>query len=355
MSLINKMLKDLETRQGAASPQPGGRQIFQDLLSVNRDRQRVRGLVIGVLAAVALAVAGYYGVTHWDNRSIPTATTTLPIVASTPVSPAVDTVATLTSSAPAPVVMPPATATAVQPPKPLALAPAKSAAARAPVTKPASAKSKTAKTEAAPNTGAQFERTERPYSPEELAENAYRDAAQLRAQGNPAEAERRLKALLATNPKQVKARELLASIQLDSGRWAEAQDTLEQGVTQVPGYLAFRFQLARLYLEQGADEQALALLESARREGRTDPELYGFLAALYQRGGRHADAVKNYQEALTLRPVEGKWWLGLGISLEGTKNVSAARDAYRQALESGRLTSNLSRYAEDRLKALVVR
>jgi len=353
VSLINKMLKDLESRQGAASPHPGGRPIFQDLHAVNRDRRRVRGLVIGVLAAVGLAAAGYYGVTHWDNRSTPTAATILPMVASTPVSPAVDTAATLTSTPPALVVTPPATPTVAPSPKPPA--PAKPTAARPSATKPVPAKTKTAKTEVVPNAAAQFERTERPYSPEELAENAYRDAAQLRAQGNPAEAERRLKALLATNPKQVKARELLASIQLDSGRWAEAQETLEQGVTQVPEYLAFRFQLARLYLEHGADEQALALLESARREGRTDPELYGFLAALYQRAGRHAEAVKNYQDALALRPTEGKWWLGLGISLEATKNVSTARDAYRRALESGRLTASLSRYAEDRLRALAAR
>jgi MSHA biogenesis protein MshN len=344
------MLKDLESRQGAASPPSAGRPVFQDLLPVNRDRRHVRGLVVGVLAAVVLVIAGYYGATRWGNRSTP-AVATMPIVASMPVSPAIDPAATMEGNAPAPAVTPLATTAAAPPPKP----PAPVKSSRPPVTKPASAETKTANTEALPNTGAHFERTERPYTPEELAENAYRDAAQLRVQGNPAEAERRLKTLLAGNPRQVKARELLASIQLDSGRWVEAQDTLEQGVTQVPEYLAFRFQLARLHLEHGADAQALALLESARREGRTDPELYGFLAALYQRGGRHADAVKNYQDALALRPTEGKWWLGLGISLEGTKNVSAARDAYRRALESGRLTASLSRYAEDRLRALAAR
>jgi MSHA biogenesis protein MshN len=349
VSLINKMLKDLETRQGGASTPPGDRPIFQDLLSVNHDRRRVRGRVLGALAAVVLMATGYYGVTHWGNQSTPTVATTLPVINPVPVSPAVDTVATQAGSAPAADVTPPvAAAPAPQPP-------AKRAAAHPPVAKPTVAASKVAKTETAQNTGAHFERTERPYSPEELAENAYRNAAQLRAQGNPAEAERQLKTLLASDPKQVKARELLVSIQLDSGRWVEAQDTLEQGVAQVPAYLAFRFQLARLYLEHGADDQALTLLEGARREGRTDPELYAFLAALYQRAGRHADAVKNYQDALAMQPVEGKWWLGLGISLEATKNVPAARDAYHRALESGRLTANLSRYAEERLRALAAR
>jgi len=348
VSLINKMLKDLETRQAAASPLPGDRPIFQDLLSVNHDRRRVRGRVLGVLATLILIAAGYYGVTHLSYRSVPTADNALPVVAAPALSPVVDTRVTATSPLD---ITPVVTPTPASTPKPSA--PAKPAASRPPASKPAAAKA--AKAEAEPSTAAHFERTERPYSPEELAENVYRDAAQLRAQGNPAEAERRLKALLTTNPKPVKARELLVSIQLDSGRWVEAQDTLEQGVAQVPDYLAFRFQLARLYLEHGSDEQALTLLESARREGRADPELFAFLAALYQRAGRHADAVKNYQDALALRPTEGKWWLGLGISLEGTKNVAAARDAYRRALESGRLTANLAHYAEDRIRALAVR
>jgi MSHA biogenesis protein MshN len=350
VSLINKMLKDLETRQAAAAPPPGGRAIFQDLQPVNHDRRRVPGLVIGTLLTVGLVAAGYFGVTHWDSRSMPTADNSLPAVVATPASTAVDTTATLTSPVPAPAVSPPASATATL--STTLPTPAKLAAAHPSATKPPATAIKAAKVEAPPNTGAHIERTEQPYTADELAENAYRDAAQLRAQGNPAEAERRLKTLLVSHPKLIKARELLANIQLDSGRWVEAQDTLEQGVALTPEYLAFRFQLARLYLEHGADEQALTLLESARHEGRTDPELYAFLAALYERGGRHADAVKNYQDALALRPVEGKWWLGLGISLEGLKNNTDARTAYRRALESGRLSANLSHYAEDRLRTL---
>ncbi len=350
MSLINKMLKDLETRQGNALPNSEGRPIFQDLLSVNHDRRRVRGRVIGALLAAGLAAAGLYAAMHWGSRSMPTAVTHSLIDTPVPARPTADTSTTMASSAPAPVATLPAATAPVLSPKPAA----KPAAGRPLAVKPQPVETRTAKTETAPDTKAHFERTERPYSPEELAENAYRDASRLRAQGNPAEAERRLKTLLGSSPKQVKARELLVSIQLDGGRWVEAQDTLEQGVAQVPEYLAFRFQLARLYLEHGADAQALTLLESARREGRTDPELYAFLAALYQRGGSHADAVKNYQDALALRPVEGKWWLGLGISLEGTKNVPAARAAYHRALESGQLTAALARYAEDRQRVLAV-
>jgi MSHA biogenesis protein MshN len=214
----------------------------------------------------------------------------------------------------------------------------------------------TAAAKAEAGTGpARSEKTDRPYSAAELAENAYQEAARLRAQGDAAGAERRVRALLATDPKHVKARELLTGLQLENGRWLEAQDTLEQGMAQLPAHLAFRYQLARLHLERGEAARAVSLLEAARLPGQTDPELPAFLAALYQRSGRHAEAVTSYQEALAARPQEGRWWVGLGISLETQKDSDAARTAYRRALDTGRLTSNLARYAEDRLKALVTR
>jgi MSHA biogenesis protein MshN len=200
-----------------------------------------------------------------------------------------------------------------------------------------------------------MEKTERPYTMEEQAEHTYQEAARLQAQGNAVEAERRLKTLLVAQPKHVKARELLVGIHLANARVPEAQETLEQGMAQVPAHLAFRYQLARLYLERGEEARAVSLLEETRRQGHSDPELPAFLAALYQRVGRHADAVKSYQEALAARPQEGRWWVGLGISLESQQDGGAARDAYRHALDTGRLTTNLARYAQDRLKALIAR
>lgn len=344
MSLINKMLKDLETRQGGGAR--AERPIFQDLHSTHSARNRGYRAPVVALVLLLAGVVGIYSWNRWRENTATVVTGSAPVkLAQTPAAIEQPPVA-----APTPESVPPVTAVAKAPAVAVKPKPARKQAS--PATRPQPVVTTVAKAGTGP---ARIEKTDRPYSSAELAENAYQEAARLRSQGDAAGAERRVRALLATDPKHVKARELLTGLQLENGRWLEAQDTLEQGMVQLPAHLAFRYQLARLHLERGELARAVSLLEAARLPGQTDPELPAFLAALYQRSGRHAEAVTSYQEALAARPQEGRWWVGLGISLETQKDSDAARTAYRRALDTGRLTSNLARYAEDRLKALVTR
>lgn len=373
MSLINKMLKDLETRQtGGRAERP----IFQDLQPVREARRHSRGGLLLGLGLVALVGGALYAWNRWGGTFFATApmavTSPATVVgvaadAGAPATPSIDpphAAAATIGPAPSATVAPSGSALVVDAPvsanAAVGVAPKKPSAsprtteAKLATSKPRSSGTRVVKTEqltAPPH----IERIEHRASADEVAENLYREAVSLQSQGNTIEAERRLKTLLGTSPQHVRARELLTGIQLDNGRWLEAQDTLEQGIAQVPGHVAFRTQLARLYLEHGSEGQALELLERSRTEGRSDAELVSFLAALYQRGGRHAEAAKSYREALGQRPQEGRWWLGLGISLEAQQDKADAQDAFRRALDSGRLNANLARYAEERLRALSVR
>jgi MSHA biogenesis protein MshN len=350
------MLKDLEVRRDGA--ERVARPIFQDLHSAHGERRRGRGPWVVVPVLAILAGTALYSWDRWSDQPTGYTRNSAPAVTLAQVPPA-----TPESPAPAPPQVQeraPAPAVAAKSPKPAASSkPAKASGTPAVIPSAQVMKNRQNErnkiTSVAEAASGQMEKTDRPYTAEEQAEITYQNALRLKAQGNMAEAERQLKSLLIAQPKHVNARELLVGIHFANGRVPQAQETLEQGVTQVPAHLAFRYQLARLYLERGEEPRAVILLEEARRQGHADPELPAFLAALYQRAGRHADAVKNYQMALAAKPQEGRWWVGLGISLETQQDSGAAREAYRRALDTGRLTASLARYAEDRLKALIAR
>lgn len=197
-----------------------------------------------------------------------------------------------------------------------------------------------------------LEKKVKPLSPQDKAESQYRLAANSLQQNRVSEAENQLRTALAAQPTHVKARELLAGLALQGGRWREAQSLLEQGVAQHPQHYPFAQLLARSYVDHGQDVKALNLLEKSRDAAGTDAEYFSFLATLYQRNGRHSEAVKSFNEAIKLRPQEGRWWLGLAISLEATEQWKASSDAYQRAITSGSLDKQLLQYSQGRLAAV---
>jgi MSHA biogenesis protein MshN len=192
----------------------------------------------------------------------------------------------------------------------------------------------------------------KPFSPNEKAESEYRRAADLLQKGRMADAEKHLKLALKVDEKHTPARELIAGVMLQQGHWREAQRLLEQGIDTVPAHYPFAQLLARVNVEHGADQKALAVMEASLRAGAENPEYLAFLAALYQRVGKHAEAIKAYNGALTLAPQEGRWWLGMGISLEAVQDWNTAGSAYQRAIESGVLEEKLLTYARQRLAIL---
>jgi MSHA biogenesis protein MshN len=192
----------------------------------------------------------------------------------------------------------------------------------------------------------------KPFSPDERAESEYRQAVSLLQKGRAADAEKRLKAALNLSAEHPQSRELLAGLELQNGRWHEAQQTLEQGIEKVPAYYPFALLLARIQIEHGADQKALAVMEGSRQAGARGADYMAFLAELYRRTGNHAEAIKAYTEAIKLNPQEGRSWIGMGISLEAAQDWKTAGNAYQRAIETGSLDDNLLKYARQRLAAV---
>lgn len=392
MSLINKMLQDLEARQGGPS---NSGQAYQDLRPVRPLRtaagKRAIGFLLGAVTVGALA-AFYAGASLRSTGSEPTAAAPqldapLPMASGTPdvveaparieavvadVPATTPPVADASSVATSETTLP-STAAVSSPPGGMQAIPAdadtapvtaqrsvaRDDAVSSPATRPdvvATVKPKpaspapTVTSQAADATS--LDKKVRPLTPQEMAEDNYRRAARLIEQGRGEEARRALRAAIGSDAAHHAARELLVGLELQQGRWREAEELLAAGLQVSPRHYPFAQLLARVRVEHGADEQALAVLETAAPHAAHDPDFLSFLAALYQRSGRHAEAVRAYRQAVALREGDGRTWLGLAIALEAEGQRQPAADAYRRARTVGGLAPALDSYATQRLAAL---
>lgn len=346
MSLINKMLKDLESRQdgsGTRSPPI----VYEDLQAARAGERPARrwpagAVVIIGLALIAGAALGWFFLDRPVTAPPPVAATPPPaVVEPAPVQPPAVEVPAKRVQPPAPVV---ARAPVVRPPareKPLMALPPPAPVNRAPKPLPVVAAAPVARP-------GQMEKVVKPPEAGEVTEAAYREAAAFMQQGRMEEAEARLRAVLGQNPAHAASRELLVGVLLQRGARDDARQQLETGIAQSPGHAVFYSLLARLYVDAGQEARALTLLESANARLANDVEHQRFLAALYQRAARHGDAVKAYRQVVTLRPYDGRGWLGLGISLEAMEQWKDAATAYQRALAGQGLDDRLSEYVRQR-------
>lgn len=396
MSLINKMLRDLESRQQDVVAPTSQRPVYQDLRSAARSRATIRAPLLVSMVAIVLGVGGFFAWDKW-GRTLTIVPTPLaadpiqpPLVARAPTvtaapfaptpAPTVPATPAVTSEAPAPVVTP----LAATPTAPVALVfetPATMPSAKpkmdVAVTSPATEnerkkENRTASAAAAsagPRKAAKPKSTEvavaeelrvegsvdkriRPFTPDEKAESAYRTAVRYVDQGRTDDAVRELTDALRASPQHTRARELLVGLSLKNGHRREAQQLLEEGMLQSPKHHAFVQLLARIHIDQGADQKALTLLQGAAPLAPNDPDFATLLATVYQRVGRHADAVATFGQVTEFRPGDARAWLGLAISLEAEQKPEHARRAYERAQQLSGLPPALARYAEKRLVML---
>lgn len=367
MSLINKMLKDLEARDRAAGSGTPTQVVLDDLRPV-RDTNTASSvprllMILLPLAAVA-GIGAYYYLSMPGAPPRPLAATPAKVDAAPP-QPVVqlerrDEPPAETAKAESAVVTPGPAAAAERPstPSPVVVNEKSASTASKPVPspKPAARTRTAAQPKPAPvpepSEKVVIERSERPVMPYDQADERYRKAAQFMSQGRGEDARAMLSAALSIHPAHHAARELAAGLAMQSGRWREAEQLLAQGLKLAPTRLSFAQLLARAHLEQGDEARAIATLEGARSAATGNADYLSFLAALYQRAGRHADAVSAYRDAVDARAQDARSWLGLGISLEATQDVNAASQAYARALQLGTLDARLAQYAQQRLALL---
>jgi MSHA biogenesis protein MshN len=197
-----------------------------------------------------------------------------------------------------------------------------------------------------------IEKRERDRTPADRAEHLFRVAAQALERGRVADAEEALTAALQEDHSHQAARQTLIALYIDQGRIEEARRQLQEGLAVNPSYAPFAVALARIHVDRHEYDKALELLEQAGESGRNNADFQSLRGAILQRLGRNSEAADAYRLALGSVPQSGASWVGLGISLEALGNVPEAAEAYRRGVAAGNLTKEVRAYAEQRVRQL---
>ncbi len=186
-------------------------------------------------------------------------------------------------------------------------------------------------------------------TPRDRADAELHIAQSLLAQGRVNDAVESLRAALRHDPGHSTARQLWLKVLLEGKRNDEAVAVLQEGLEAQANQTGWAMTLARLLVEKNDLAAAERVLGRSWPYGASNPAYAGFYGHVRSRLGQHKDAVELYQVATRLAPAEGRWWFGLASSLEGAGRAGEAREAYRQAQQSGNLPAELTAIAEQRL------
>lgn len=384
MSLINQMLKDLDARHAA--------ELRVDLHREVRALPAApsgRGGRLAVVAVVSLGLAGGGGWLAYDRVDGATAASpaapvaaVVPALAALPsASPVVTPAAGAVESSPAVAPLPPAAwaegapvTVAGAPEATTADAPTSASAAPVPAASPSPAltlalaptlasvpatPSPPARTIAAPQsapapvptpTSAAIAKTPPVKSIRERAEADFQRAVALVNGARTGEATDLLLDVLRQDGGHVPSRQLLTRLLIEQGRADEAMALLAEGLAAQPGQIQWAMSLARLQVDRGDLAGAARSLQNSRQFGAASADYQGFSGFVAHRLGRQPEAAEHYLAATRLSPSEGRWWLGLGLSLEAGQRSAEAREAFARARASGTLNADLLAIVDQKLR-----
>jgi len=352
MSLINKMLQDLDARGT-----PEGRGDAGGIRSVpERERGVSRALVFGGAAGLTAAAIAL-GWVYWKRPAVPPV---LVSVASKPVPVPVPLPVPVPVPVPAPVPAPVAAA-------PVAPEPVFQAEETAPAPAPAKARPAEPRrsTEKAPKpAAAPVVKTAVPaaseriidgkqVTPQQRVENEYRRALVQLQDGRVSDAMQALQQTLQLDPRHQGARETLVRLLLEAQRPDDAARQLQLSLALDPKQPAQAMMLARLQLDKAnGGAAALDTLMRSLPYAADNGEYHAFLAGVLQREQRYREAAEHYQLALQAAPDNSVWWMGLGIALQADNHPAQARQAFERARGLQTLSPQLQAFVERKLVQL---
>ncbi len=171
-------------------------------------------------------------------------------------------------------------------------------------------------------------------------------------QGDTRNSIKYLTQILTKEPDNINVRKKLAAMQFSQGSYTKAQSLLEDGMGRHPDSADLRLMLARLHVQRKDLQQAHQVLMAHPVNAAVNPDYVSYRASIASQLEDYQAAKEDYVHLINSQPSNGKWWLGLGVSEEKLNNQSAALLAYRQAQQFEQLTPQVQQFVQQRIRFL---
>lgn len=161
-----------------------------------------------------------------------------------------------------------------------------------------------------------------------------------------------LSKVLDIEPNNIKFRKKLASLLFSQGNYAQSKQVLIQGIELHPARNDLRLMLARLYIVQKESLKALNILAEFQPSADNKTEYLAYRASLAQQLMQTELAKSDYQTLTIIEPDNAQWWLGLAIIRDQLGEFTIALQAYNKANTLGQLDTSVNDFIQQRISVL---
>lgn len=187
-------------------------------------------------------------------------------------------------------------------------------------------------------------------TPEQQIERLMTKAKEGFEKGFIAESIDNLTKVLAISDQHVEARNLLAAAWFGRGQPKRAIAILNDGLNRFPNTFEWRLTAAKIFFKENNKQGALSYLQANLPEASI--EYFSMKANLARELQQWTEAESAYQMLVTKQPDVGNWWLGLAIALDSQQKFSEALTHYKNAIKKGKLSSASGNFIKQRMMEL---
>lgn len=159
-----------------------------------------------------------------------------------------------------------------------------------------------------------------------------------------------LEEVLGSADNHVEARNLLAVAWYGRGELQQAVNILNDGLSRYPNTEKWRLTAAEIFFKENEQQGAFTYLEADLVDA--SPEYYSMQGTLARQLKRFDKAEVAYANLTRIEPEKGNWWLGYAIALDSQNKSQLAKQSYQQAVNKAGISPSSIKFAKQRIAKL---